>query len=397
MSVIENIKMALSSLRAHKMRSILTMLGIIIGVGSVIAVVAIGQGGEAMLKSQIVGEGNTIELFYMPSDEELQANPNAWLVNPFTPEDIQALEEIPEVSKVVALSSEYTNARYREDVIDASVTGINQAYLDVNGLNVEQGRSFLSADFLAGQRVAVVSHSIQDELFDGESALGQVLYIHSQPVEIAGVLEEPTGIFAFGTNEVYLPWKTWRTVFGQSEYSQVMLQAESADDLRVAGEKATELLNRLHNTDEAYQVMNMEEIAASIGQITTIMTIIIGSIAGVSLLVGGIGVMNIMLVSVTERTREIGIRMSIGATRGQILFQFLVESVTLTLIGGLIGILLGGGAASLVSYFAGWPSLVSFPVIIGGVLFSMIIGIVFGILPANKASRLDPIESLRYE
>lgn len=397
MSVIENIKMALSSLRAHKMRSILTMLGIIIGVGSVIAVVAIGQGGEAMLKSQIVGEGNTIELFYMPSDEELQANPNAWLVNPFTPEDIQALEEIPEVSKVVALSSEYTNARYREDVIDASVTGINQAYLDVNGLNVEQGRSFLSADFLVGQRVAVVSHSIQDELFDGESALGQVLYIHSQPVEIAGVLEEPTGIFAFGTNEVYLPWKTWRTVFGQSEYSQVMLQAESADDLRVAGEKATELLNRLHNTDEAYQVMNMEEIAASIGQITTIMTIIIGSIAGVSLLVGGIGVMNIMLVSVTERTREIGIRMSIGATRGQILFQFLVESVTLTLIGGLIGILLGGGAASLVSYFAGWPSLVSFPVIIGGVLFSMIIGIVFGILPANKASRLDPIESLRYE
>lgn len=176
-----------------------------------------------------------------------------------------------------------------------------------------------------------------------------------------------------------------------------MLQAENADDLQVAGEKAADLLNRMHDTDEAYQVMNMEEIAAGIGQITTIMTIIIGSIAGVSLLVGGIGVMNIMLVSVTERTREIGIRMSVGATRGQILFQFLVESVTLTLIGGLIGMLLGGGAASLVSYFAGWPPLISLPVIIGGVLFSMIIGVVFGILPANKASRLDPIESLRYE
>lgn len=397
MNVMENVKMALSSLRAHKMRSILTMLGIIIGVGSVIAVVAIGQGGEAMLKSQIVGEGNTIELYYMPSDEELQANPNAWLINPFTSEDIQALEEIPEVSNVVALSSEFTNARYREDALETSVTGINQAYLEVNRLKVEQGRSFLSSDFLAGQRVAVVSHSFQEELFDGESPLGQVLYIHSQPVEVVGVLEEPTGIFAFGANEVYLPWKTWRTVFGQSEYSQVMLQTESTEDLQVAGEKAADLLNRMHGTDEAYQVINMEEIAAGIGQITTVMTVIIGSIAGVSLLVGGIGVMNIMLVSVTERTREIGIRMSVGATRGQILFQFLVESVTLTLIGGIIGILLGGGAASLVSYFAGWPSLVSFPVIVGGVLFSMVIGVVFGILPANKASRLDPIESLRYE
>ena len=153
----------------------------------------------------------------------------------------------------------------------------------------------------------------------------------------------------------------------------------------------------MHNTDEAYQVLNMEEIAAGIGQITNIMTIIISSIAGISLLVGGIGVMNIMLVSVTERTREIGVRMALGATRGQILFQFLIESVTLTLIGGGIGILFGWGAATIVSSFAGWPALISWPVIAGGVLFSMIIGVVFGILPANKASRLDPIEALRYE
>ncbi len=397
MSIIENVKMALSSLRAHKMRSILTMLGIIIGVGSVIAVVAIGQGGEAMLKSSLVGEGNTIELFYMPSDEELQANPNAWLMNPFTPEDIQALENIPEVSKVVTLSSEYANARYREESIESSVTGINQAYLDVQGLSVEEGRNFLSSDFIAGQRVAIISHSLQEELFDGENSIGKVIYVHSQPLEIIGVLEEPTGIFSFGMNEVYVPWNTWRTVFGKSEYSQVMLQTEKVEDLQPAGEKAVDLLNRMHDTEDAYQVLNMEEIAAGIGKITTIMTIIISSIAGVSLLVGGIGVMNIMLVSVTERTREIGIRMSLGATRGQILFQFLVESVTLTLIGGLIGMLLGTGAASLVSYFAGWPSLVSLPVIIGGILFSMLIGVIFGILPANKAASLDPIESLRYE
>lgn len=389
--------MALSSLRAHKMRSVLTMLGIIIGVGSVIAVVAIGQGGEAMLKSQIAGSENTIELLYMPSDEELQANPNAMMMAPFTEEDIRAVESIPEVKQVVATSSEYGRIRYREEQIEASITGINQAYLDVNGLEVESGRNLLSADFLGGRRVAVVSASLQDELFDGEDPLGQVIYIRAQPVEIVGILEAPTGLFDFGVNEVYLPWNTWRTVFASSDYSQVTLQTDRAEELQEAGTKAADLLNRMHGTEESYQVVNMEEIAAGIGQVTRIMTIIIGSIAGVSLLVGGIGVMNIMLVSVTERTREIGVRMSLGATRGQILFQFLIEAVTLTLIGGAIGIMLGGGAASLVSYFAGWPSLVSWPVVVGGLLFSMVIGVIFGILPANKAARLDPIQSLRYE
>jgi len=397
LSILENIKMALSSLFAHKMRSILTMLGIIIGVGSVIAVVAIGQGGEAMLKSQIVGSDNTLELYYMPSDEELEADPNALFMDPFTQKDITAIESIPDVENVVATSLEYANVRFREEAVESSITGINQAYLDVNGLKVERGRNLLSSDFLAGSRTAIVSATFQDELFDGEDPLGEVIYIRSQPVEIVGVLEEATGIFSLGVNEIYLPWNTWRTVFASNEISQVILQTENAEDLYDVGKEAADMLNRMHNKEEAYQVVNMEEIAEGIGQITRIMTIIIGSVAGVSLLVGGIGVMNIMLVSVTERTREIGIRMSLGATRGQILFQFLVESVTLTLIGGTIGILLGGGTAALVSYFAGWPSLISWPVIFGGLLFSMVIGIVFGILPANKASRLDPIESLRYE
>ncbi|WVE37717.1 FtsX-like permease family protein, partial [Priestia megaterium] len=156
-------------------------------------------------------------------------------------------------------------------------------------------------------------------------------------------------------------------------------------------------LNNLHDAEDAYQVQNLEEIADSIGNVTRIMTTIIGSIAGISLLVGGIGVMNIMLVSVTERTREIGIRKALGASKRQILTQFLIESITLTLIGGLLGIGLGAGGAALVSLFAGWPSLISWQVVLGGVLFSMTIGIVFGMLPANKAAKLDPIEALRYE
>ena len=204
-------------------------------------------------------------------------------------------------------------------------------------------------------------------------------------------------LFAFGSVETYIPWTAMRNMLGTSNYSQVTLQVENADDIQPIGERATTILNQLHDTDDSYQVINMEEIAQGIGQVTTIMTTIIGSIAGISLLVGGIGVMNIMLVSVTERTREIGIRKSLGATRQQILLQFLVESIILTLIGGIIGIVLGAGTAYLVSFFADWPSLISWQVVLGAVLFSMLIGIAFGLLPANKASRLDPIDSLRYE
>ena len=170
MKFTENLLMALHSLTAHKMRSILTMLGIIIGVGSVIIVVAIGQGGEAMLKSEIIGSGNTIELMYQPSDEEVIPNPNAYYESVFSQEDIRMLEGIPGVNNVVASSSEFSSIRYREDTADSSITGINNAYLDVNELNVEKGRDFTTADFLSGARVAVITHTMQEEIFDGKSA-----------------------------------------------------------------------------------------------------------------------------------------------------------------------------------------------------------------------------------
>lgn len=399
MSIYENIKMAFSSLRAHKLRSMLTMLGIIIGVGSVITVVAVGQGGEAVLKSQFTGESNTIDLYYQPTEEEIEQNGDILFEDAFTSEDIALIESVPEVEKVVTSSSESATIRHIQEDSDALVLGINQAYLDVQGLDIAKGRNLVAADFLGGSRVAVVSEDLKDDLLadEEESLLGKVIYIKEQPVEIVGVIEKEGSIFDFSSSMVYVPMQTWQTIFLKSSITEVSIQSSGPDELQTAGEKAADLLNQVHESDEAYQILNMEEIAEGIGKITRIMTIIISSIAGVSLLVGGIGVMNIMLVSVTERTREIGVRMSLGATRGQILFQFLVEAITLTLIGGLIGMGLGTGTALLVSHFAGWPPLVSWPVIVGGVLFSMIIGIVFGLLPANKASRLDPIEALRYE
>lgn len=276
------------------------------------------------------------------------------------------------------------------------MNGITESYLDVYPLNVEFGTSFSSTDFIGGRRTALITASLNEQLFEEESGLGKIIRVNQQPVEIVGILEKPTGIFAFGVNEVYLPADTWGQIFGKNTYNQVSVQATNADNLQIAGEKAVDVLNANHNT-QGYEVFNMEEIAAVVGQVTTIMTMIIGGIASISLLVGGIGVMNIMLVSVTERTREIGIRKALGATRSQILVQFLIESVILTLIGGLIGIALGAGLASLISLMLGWPSLVSIPVIVGATVFSMAIGVIFGILPANKASRLNPIDSLRFE
>lgn len=397
---MENIKMAFSSLRAHKMRSLLTMLGIIIGVGSVIAVVAIGQGGEAVLKSQFAGESNTISLFYMPTDEEFQANASSLYEDPFTQEDVELLKEIPEVTRVVASSTETSMIRHREESTDTAVIGMNEVYTDVYPIDISEGRNFIAPEYISGARVGIISSNVIEDLFEeGEepSLIGEVLYVNGQPIEIVGVYEEEAGLFSYGAKSIFIPMKTWQTIFAKNTITEVSLQTENVDELQIAGEKATKLLNDKYNKEDAYQTLNLEEIAQGIGQVTRIMTIIISSIAGVSLLVGGIGVMNIMLVSVTERTREIGLRMSIGATRGQILFQFLVEAMTLTLIGGLIGMGLGTGVSFIVSHFAGWPPLVSFPVIIGGILFSMLIGVVFGILPANKAANLNPIDALRYE
>lgn len=399
MSLMESIKIALSSIVAHKLRSVLTMLGIIIGVGSIITIVAIGQGGEAVLKSQFAGSGNnTIEINYTsetvdPLSLSLSEEPT------FTQENLLQLKEIPEVSHVIMTNNTMETIIENEMNITTQIYGITDDYFSMNTVKVTKGRKLNEMDFSQSNNVIMVNEEAVKEFFGNGKAVGKILEIKGQPFEIIGVYKSPGGLLGLGMPEMLIPLSIWPVLYGTDEIQSVTLQTNDISTLEEAGKKAVNMLNdtKSPDLDGKYEVFNLEEIQKGISQVTNVMTMIIGGVASISLLVGGIGVMNIMLVSVTERTREIGIRKALGATRGKILLQFLIEAMMITLLGGIIGIGLGVGGAYLVSTFAKWPPLVSGKVIFGGLLFSMALGIFFGLMPANKAAKLDPIDSLRYE
>ncbi|MGR5967716.1 ABC transporter permease, partial [Bacillus paranthracis] len=394
MSLLDSIKIALSSILAHKLRSALTMLGIIIGVGSIITVVAIGQGGEAALKSQFVGSGNqTVPIHYSPdiNDPFGMDMPEAPKI---TEEDIFEIKKIPEIAHIVTTNSSMESLDIEDKKEMVNITGLDNEYFTVNKVKVLKGRSLLESDVDQGNNVIMISKHMEDKVFKDVNSVGKIIEMKGQPMQIIGVYKSDNEFMGMGSSEALIPISLWPTLYGKDEIQNISVQAKNVDDLENAGKKAADVLNSRKPSDATgkYEVMNLKEIQEGISKMTGIMTMIIGGIAGISLVVGGIGVMNIMLVSVTERTREIGIRKALGATRGKILLQFLIEAVMLTLLGGLIGIGLGYGGAYIVSTFAKWPPLVSWEVVVGGVLFSMTLGIVFGLIPANKAAKLDPIE-----
>ncbi|MCP8967720.1 ABC transporter permease [Ectobacillus ponti] len=400
MSLLDSMKIAISSILAHKLRSALTMLGIIIGVGSIITVVAIGQGGEAMLKSSIIGDGNnTVQLMFKPEEQDMFAMPFDQTPT-FSQEDLLLIGQIPEVAHVITVNSSSDSITAGDKTVHPQLDGVTADYFIVNKLKTTAGRQLNQTDVEQGSNVIMLNEKAAEELFGKEKAVGRIVELKGQPFQVIGVYKLADDLFgALSYPQVLIPLPLWPVLYGTDNIQNVTIQAKDVDSMQTAGKKAAALLNdrKPEELKGKYEVLNIEEIQKSISKVTGIMTSIIGGIAGISLLVGGIGVMNIMLVSVTERTREIGIRKALGATRGKILLQFLIEAVMLTMLGGIIGIGLGVGGAYVVSSFANWPPLVSPQVVIGGVLFSMTLGIIFGLIPANKAAKLDPIEALRYE
>ena len=407
MNLFAILKVAVRALNRNKLRTALTMLGIIIGVGAVIALVSIGQGAQSMVQDQINGMGNNM-MFIMPGNVSFGgASLGAGAANTLTEEDVQAMiKEVPTIaaaSPVVRASGQLVFGNQNWFV---QIQGSNEKFPEIRNWKVEKGEFFSDSDVRSAERVIVLGKSVADKLFSGLDPIGQMIRVRNLPFRVIGVLTAK-GQSMVGQDQddtAIVPYTTvQRKLLGQQipSIGQAMISSISPEASAVTEKQVAELLRQRHKiqpgqTDD-FMVRNMTDVAQTSAQITTLMTILLGSIAAISLIVGGIGIMNIMLVSVTERTREIGIRMAVGARPNYIRLQFLTESLVLSLVGGLIGVLIGGSLAALVAHFLGWPTLVSAISVLISFAFATAIGIFFGYYPAHKAAALDPIEALRYE
>jgi putative ABC transport system permease protein len=396
---------ALRALRRNKMRSMLTALGIIIGVASVVAMVAVGNGAQARITSQVSALGQNLLTVFAGSKKSGGVNSGLGSASAITLADAEAIQrEVPDVAAVSPEVSVTAQAIANGRNWSTTVVGESPDYLIIRDWKLAAGSMFNDSDIRSAAKIAVIGSKTANELFGPLNPVGQSVRIKNIPFTIVGLLESK-GAGMGGANQddrILIPYTTaMKRLTGDHYLRSVNVEIRSADRMDIAQQQITSLLHQRHrltsDQSDDFNIFNQKEIADTVNSISKIITLLLGSIAGISLVVGGIGIMNIMLVSVTERTREIGIRIAVGAQPGDIRLQFLIEAVTLSLLGGLIGVLCGVGASHLAGIFTDFKAVVSSGSIILAFGVSSVIGIFFGFYPAHKAAALDPIVALRYE
>ena len=400
-------KIALRAIAANKLRSFLTALGIIIGVASVITMLAIGQGSKRSIQANIAEMGSNMIMISPGADRGpggVRQDPSAMETLKLT--DYTSIKDechfIKGISPTVNSSGQWI---YGNNNTPSSIYGVNQDYLEIRQLAVNEGEMFTDTDIKSSAKVCILGQTVVDNLFpDGSDPVGKVVRFNAIPFRVVGVLKKK-GYNSMGMDQddvVYVPLTTAQNrMMGITNVQRISVQAENENVINDVQAEVEQVLRTRHRIKEGgtddFTVGNMAQIMETMMSTANNITILLGCIAAISLLVGGIGIMNIMLVSVTERTREIGIRKALGATYNNILQQFLVESMVIGIIGGTLGVILGVSASVLISKFAGWNTVISIWAIVIAVIFSVGIGLFFGIYPARKAALLDPIDALRYE
>jgi putative ABC transport system permease protein len=404
-NVVEIYRVALVALRRNPMRTVLTMLGVIIGVGCVVAMVAIGQGASAAIQSQIGALGTNFLLIHSGSHSRGGVHGGLGSVQNLTADDAEAIaRECPSVA--VADPGVRTGAQvvYGDQNWATSVQGTGPNYPTIRAWAVAKGSFFTEEDVKAATKVAVLGQTVMDNLFGDANPVGQIIRMKGVPFRVLGVLDKKGGS-AMGQDQddlICVPYTTaQKRLMGVTYIGNIIVSAVSPQAIGRATEEIRALLRQRHrlgrDQDDDFQVRSQQDIANTATQMSGVLTVLLGAIASVSLLVGGIGIMNIMLVSVTERTREIGVRRAMGARRSDIRTQFLIESSLISGLGGAVGIAVGIFVARFIARFGGWPTLVQPQVVVVAFLFAGAIGVFFGLYPAAKAARLDPIDALRYE
>ena len=401
----ESLALALRAIRRNLMRSILTVLGIVIGVAAVIAMVTLGTGTTARVTSSIQSLGSNV-LIVTPGAQAGRGPGGAAVAGPaFTLRDVTAIgQNVAGIDAIAPMAAARGQVVYGNTNWPTTITGTDNGYFAVRDWAIASGREFTDAEIRGGRAVCVIGKTVRDELLPGQDPLGASIRVRNVPCEIVGVLTSKGQ--AMGGNDqddvVILPLRTvQRRINGNEDVSVIQVAVQpGAVNSRVRDDIVALLRERRHivgGKEDDFRVLDIAEIANTVRSTTRVMTTFLSALAAVSLLVGGIGIMNIMLVSVTERTREIGIRLAIGAHDRDIRLQFLLEARVLSLMGGTLGILVGVGSSHIVSSVNGWPVLVSGASVVVAFLFSGAVGILFGFYPAHKAAQLDPIEALRFE